>query len=57
MRLGRRNLKKAMKAMEAAGEDKEAREKANKEYHKVYEQRSEFMKEEMTGFVWLYLRK
>ena len=31
--------------------------KANEEYSKVYRKRSEFMKEEMTGFVWLYLRK
>lgn len=31
--------------------------KATKEYHKVYEKRNAFMKEEMTGFVWLYLRK
>ena len=35
----------------------EAREKANEQYQKVYERRSKFMKEEMTGFVWLYLQK
>jgi hypothetical protein len=27
------------------------------EYNKAYERRSEFMNEEMTGFVWLRLRK
>jgi hypothetical protein len=27
------------------------------EYQKVYGQRSAFMREEMTGFVWLYLQK
>jgi hypothetical protein len=31
--------------------------KATKEYHRVYELRNKFMKEEMTGYVWLYLRK
>jgi hypothetical protein len=49
---------------EETKEQKEAREKkekemrkVNEEYGKVYEKRSEFMKEEMTGFVWLYLQK
>ena len=37
--------------------DNEAHRKASEEYNKVYERRSEFMTEEMTGFVWLYLRK
>ncbi len=31
--------------------------KAVEEYNKTYQRRSEFMNEEMTGFVWLYLRK
>jgi VCBS repeat protein len=35
----------------------EERKKAEEEYYKVYRKRSEFMKEEMTGFVWLYLQK
>ena len=30
---------------------------SQEEYDKVYGKRSEFMKEERTGFVWLYLRK
>jgi hypothetical protein len=35
----------------------EARAKASEEYNRVYRRRSEFMNEEMTGFVWLYLQK
>jgi hypothetical protein len=34
-----------------------ARDKAQEEFRKVYEQRTEFMNEARTGFVWLYLRK
>jgi hypothetical protein len=37
--------------------DANSRQKANEEYQKVYAQRSAFMREEMTGFVWLYLQK
>lgn len=37
--------------------DAETRKKATEEYRKIYGQRSEFMNEEMTGFVWLYLQK
>lgn len=36
---------------------KEDQEKAYDELNKLYRKRSEFMKEEMTGFVWLYLQK
>ena len=35
----------------------EEREKANKEFRKVYQQKTEFMTEDRTGFVWLYVRK
>ncbi|HSQ55792.1 MAG TPA: VCBS repeat-containing protein [Gemmata sp.] len=38
-------------------EKEEQRKKAYEEFNKVYQKRSEFMTEEMTGFVWLYLRK
>lgn len=44
-------------AVNKAGTDQKAREKAYDEYRKVYSRRSEFLHEEMTGFVWLYLRK
>jgi hypothetical protein len=37
--------------------DQAARAKANEAFQKLYRQRSEFMIEERTGFVWLYLQK
>ena len=40
-----------------ADTDEKARAKAADEYNKVYNRRSEFMREEMTGFVWVYLQK
>jgi hypothetical protein len=51
------------KALEAAlaswdvARDARSRQKANEEYQKVSGQRSAFMREESTGFVWLYLQK
>jgi hypothetical protein len=46
------------------GDDSEAEKKTQKlqqevmeKYQKVYEKRKEFANEEMTGFVWVYLRK
>jgi hypothetical protein len=47
----------ASSALGRAGNDEKARAKAVEEYNKAYERRTEFMHEEMTGFVWLYLRK
>jgi hypothetical protein len=47
----------ASSALSQAGNDEKARTKAVEEYNKVYQQRSEFMHEEMTGFVWLYVQK
>jgi hypothetical protein len=46
----------AMNALNSARDPKDQK-KASEEYNKVYNRRSEFMKEEMTGFVWLYLQK
>jgi hypothetical protein len=46
----------AAKALNSPG-DAKAKQKANEEYMKVYNQRSSFMREERTGFVWLYLQK
>ena len=37
--------------------DEKTRATAREEYQKVYNRRSEFMRQEMTGFVWLYLQK
>jgi hypothetical protein len=52
------------KAVEAASEvmssqtaDEAERTKANEEFSKLYSQRAEFMQEDRTGFVWLYLQK
>ena len=55
-RLGEEEFSAASKAMGQAGDDK-ARAKAQEEYQKLYQRRSDFMREEMTGFVWLYLQK
>jgi hypothetical protein len=44
------------KAREAAKGDAEE-EAANKRWQQVYERRSDFMKEDATGFVWFYRRK
>jgi hypothetical protein len=40
-----------------AGSDEKEQAKAREEYRKIFERRDEFMQEDMTGFVWLYLRK
>jgi FG-GAP-like repeat len=37
--------------------DPEARNRAYDRYRKVYDERTAFMKEERTGYVWLFLRK
>ncbi len=47
----------ASTAMSADSADEAARTEANEEYYKVYQQRAEFMHEDRTGFVWLYLQK
>jgi hypothetical protein len=54
-------LQAAMEVMRKTDSDQtidaKAKAKAREEYQKVYEKRSQFMKQEMTGFVWVYLRK
>ena len=47
----------ASSALRPPDGDAKDQAKAVQEYSKVYGQRSEFMDEEMTGFVWLYLQK
>lgn len=47
----------ASKELSSETADQAKRAKANEEFNKIYQQRSEFMKEERTGFVWLYLQK
>jgi uncharacterized phage-like protein YoqJ len=51
------DFKAAFTALRQAGSDEKTRAKAAEEYNKTYQRRTEFMHEEMTGFVWLYLRK
>jgi hypothetical protein len=46
----------ALKALNSA-RDAKSQQKASQEYQKIYGQRSTFMREEMTGFVWVYLQK
>jgi hypothetical protein len=50
-------INRASKAASSASGDAKERSQAIAEFNKVYTQRSEFMHEERTGFVWLYLRK
>jgi hypothetical protein len=50
-------FKRASAALRSATDDAAQRTKAREEFTKLYEQRSEFIHEDHTGFVWLYLRK
>lgn len=47
----------AVKEMSAEKADQAQRTKANEEFNKLYQQRAKFVKEDATGFVWLYLQK
>ncbi len=49
-------VKVAQAGLSSATTDAE-RTKASQEFSKLYSQRAEFMHEDRTGFVWLYLRK
>jgi hypothetical protein len=44
-------------ASEEAAEEPPDLESARQRMYKLYQERSEFMNQEMTGFVWLYLQK
>lgn len=50
---------KVTRAIAEKGDNKanELRQKAAQAYQEVYQQRTSFMRQEMTGFVWLYLQK
>jgi hypothetical protein len=52
-----KKLQELSKEMNSATADEAKRQKANQEFQKHYQKRSEFMKEEATGFVWLYVQK
>ena len=47
----------AMNQMHPPGADEKTRAKAQQHFQELYNQRSKFMQEDMTGFVWVYLRK
>ncbi len=47
----------AARELNAAASDQKKLNEAQQRYQKHYQQRSEFMTEDRTGFVWLYLRK
>jgi hypothetical protein len=47
----------ASEKMRAAVKDEKELQKAQERVQELYQQRTQFMKEERTGFVWLYLRK
>ena len=42
--------------MNTAVKDPKKRDEAQQHFRSLYSQRSEFMKEDRTGFVWLYLQ-
>jgi hypothetical protein len=50
-------IEEASKALASQEASEEERNKANEEFMKLYQQRTEFMQEDRTGFVWLYLQK
>jgi hypothetical protein len=50
-------VQKASKELSSEKNDQAKRQKANEEFQKIYNSRDKFMKEERTGFVWLYLQK
>ena len=47
----------ASKAVQSATGDAKERQEANKRFYELYNKRSEFMNEDRTGFVWLYVQK
>jgi hypothetical protein len=47
----------AASALRSAGGDASAQTKSREEITRLYQRRTEFMNEEMTGFVWLYRQK
>jgi hypothetical protein len=50
-------VKVASSALSSGIGDAAARTKASQAFNKVYSRRAEFLHEERTGFVWLYLQK
>ena len=46
-----------MKEISSTAGDEKTRDEAMQRYQKLSRERNEFMKEDRTGFVWLYVRK
>jgi hypothetical protein len=53
----KKSLAKADKERNSQSNDPKKRDEAAQRYQTIYNQRREFMKEDETGFIWLYLRK
>ena len=51
-----KELKGTSEEMQAAKDEKE-QTKTQQRIQELYQERTKFMKEERTGFIWLYLRK
>ena len=49
--------REAGEKLQAVRDDKDKRQEAQQRVQDLYQQRSQFMKEDRTGFIWLYLRK
>jgi hypothetical protein len=52
-----KDVAKASEEYQAAGEDEKKNLEAREKLQKVYAQRAQFITEDSTGFVWLYLQK
>jgi hypothetical protein len=52
-----KSLKEVSDAMSSSGNDAKKQNEARERYQKLYQRRSEFLEEDRTGFIWLYLRK
>jgi hypothetical protein len=52
-----KSFNEVIQKLNADGAEEADRAAAQEQFQKVYSQRGEFMKEDQTGFVWLYLRK
>ena len=53
----KKSITRAAQQLNSTLEDEDAQNAARERYQKLYSDRSEFMDEDRTGFVWLYLQK
>lgn len=53
----RKSVNEASQQLNSTVKDDKERNEAHQRFQELYNQRSKFMKEDSTGFVWLYLRK